>query len=213
MSTGNKRTIRQIYNGTDLSDVVLNLPLTPYSEQFLPYKQKLDKALSDLKLLVQDQLDKEEEKLNLEDILERIRNTWTSKSDSKEQKEVINDQIKQDKYFGVYLEIIQLEESKSDILECFIKWKNDHYYTKWEEFNQPPNEMRDYWLKFKDKISKIILDSRKIGSRLLPRLLVSENKSSQEDFRLDNDLDNMKKETNSINNKKHKDIGELDGGE
>ncbi|CUV08047.1 unnamed protein product [Cryptosporidium hominis] len=213
MSTGNKRTIRQIYNGTDLSDVVLNLPLTPYSEQFLPYKQKLDKALSDLKLLVQDQLDKEEEKLNLEDILERIRNTWTSKSDSKEQKEVINDQIKQDKYFGVYLEIIQLEESKSDILECFIKWKNDHYYTKWEEFNQPPNEMRDYWLKFKDKISKIILDSRKIGSRLLPRLLVSENKSSQEDFRLDNDLDNMKKETNSINNKKHKDIGELDGGD
>ncbi|KAK9171192.1 RecQ4 SF II RNA helicase [Cryptosporidium meleagridis] len=212
MSTGNKRTIRQIYSGTDLSDVVLNLPLTPYSEQFLPYKQKLDKALSDLKLLVQDQLDKEEEKLNLEDILERIRNTWVSKSNFKEQNE-ISDQIKHDKYFGVYLEIIQLEESKSDMLECFIKWKNDHYYTNWEEFNQPPSEMRDYWLKFKDKISKIILDSRKISSRPLPRLLVSENKSLKEDSRLDNDSGGMQKETSSVNSKKHKDIRELEVGD
>ncbi|KAH8583492.1 4 SF II RNA helicase [Cryptosporidium sp. chipmunk genotype I] len=211
MSTGNKRTIRQIYTGTDLSDVVLNLPLTPYSEQFLPYKQKLDKALSDLKLLVQSQLDKEEEKLDLGVILERIRNTWSSGDDSSVQKGVISDQIKQDKYFGVYLEIIQLEESKSDILECFIKWKNDYYYTRWEEFSQPPNEMRDHWLRFKDKISKIILDSRKISSRPLPRLLVSENKSLQEDSRLNNDLVSMQNETISVEDRQ--DIGQLEEGD
>lgn len=204
MSTGNKRTIRQIYNGADLSDSVLNLPLTPYSEEFLTYKQKLDKALSDLRLLVQEQINKEEENLDLGETLEQIKSSISNRDRSCEQK-CINDQIKQDKYFGVYLGIIQLEESKSDILECFIKWKNDHYYTRWEELSQPPQDMRDHWLRFKDKISKIILDCRKISSRPLPRLVVSESKQSRECSGLDNDFKNMQKETDSDDNKQQND--------
>ncbi|OII75244.1 4 SF II RNA helicase [Cryptosporidium ubiquitum] len=200
MSTGNKRTIRQIYDGADLSDLVLNLPLTPYSEEFLSYKQKLDKALSDLKLLVQEQINKEEENLDLCKVLERVRESMSNRDDSCEQKN-INDQIKQDKYYSVYLEIIQLEESRSDILECFIKWKNDHYYTRWEELSQPPQDMKDHWLRFKDKISKIILDSKKISSRPLPRLVVSENKPQKEDSVLDHVLKNMEKESSSDESK------------
>lgn len=155
------------------------MPLTPYSEQFLTYKQKLDKAISDLKLLVQEQISKEE-CLNLGEILERIREPASSGDRLDEQKGA-DDQIKQDKYFGVYLGIIQLEESKSSILECFIKWKNDHYYTMWEELSHPPQEMRIHWQRFKDKISKIILDCRKIGTRPFPRLVVSESKPTQDD--------------------------------
>ncbi|KAJ1610997.1 RecQ4 SF II RNA helicase [Cryptosporidium canis] len=178
MSTGSKRTIRSVYSGGDLSESVLNLPLTPYSEQFLAYKQKLDKAISDLKLLVQEQISKDD-CLDLSEVLEHIRSA-TSRDGSEGQKE-IDDQIKLDKYFGVYLEIIGLEESRSDILECFIKWKNDHYYTRWEELSSPPPEMRVHWLKFKDQISKIILDSRKIGTRPLPRMVVSESRPTKGD--------------------------------
>ncbi|KAH8741255.1 RecQ4 SF II RNA helicase [Cryptosporidium ryanae] len=173
MSNNKKRTIREVYNGNDLSEVVLNLPLTPYSEEFVYYKRKLDKAISDLKVLVNEEVCKETSS-SLDLILDKIRKSMLVNKDIRGSTGQIDIEIRNDKYFCVYLEIIGLENGISDIIECFIRWKNDHYYTMWEDLSNPPQELRDLWIKFKDKISSIITSCRKISSQPLPRLLISE---------------------------------------
>ncbi|KAF7459423.1 RecQ4 SF II RNA helicase, partial [Cryptosporidium felis] len=175
MSAGKRRTIGEVYDGDDLSKGVLSLPLTPFSEEFMGYKEKLDKAIFELKLVLKEQVKKDDE-LDLDRVLGEIRN---SKAD---EEGTIPDEIRQGRYFGVFLEVVRLEESRSEIMECFIKWKNDHYYTGWEDLSQPPQKLRELWLQFKDRISRIILDSRRIGSRPLPRSFVNEKNSREESF-------------------------------
>ncbi|KAK6588966.1 4 SF II RNA helicase [Cryptosporidium xiaoi] len=207
MSNMKKRTIREIYDGDDLSEVVLNLPLTPYSEEFVCYKKKLDKAICDLKALVNDELSKGESN-NLDLILNNIKKNMSLSSDIENGTGKLDVEIRNDKYFCIYLEILELEKGISDIIGCFIKWKNDHYYTMWDDLSSPPQELRDLWIKFKDKISSIITSCKRISLQPLPRLLISDKVKSE-----DNEGGGDKEDDAKEKNEARKDVVCVKGNE
>ncbi|EEA08195.1 ATP-dependent DNA helicase, RecQ family protein [Cryptosporidium muris RN66] len=187
-----RRTVKCIYDGSDLNEDILAMQLTPYSEEeFLFYKDKLDKAINDLVDLIDKQIDNSG-KLGFKESLNSMK--LLNSSLSQESQASNSSTNIYNRYYKVHTGLMKLDILKNEIIRCFVKWKNDYYYTQWDELKNPPQELLSLWLEFKNIISELVDSCDKISKQPQPRLSIapSQGKCIDSLDDSDNNIEKMK---------------------